>query len=211
MAKTRKKQEDNDLDELPVPQKRDYKIIGATIKDDLCNYQYEVTSGIGIGDQHGVKGKGGFIKDTLKSAFAALNVHMAFNDDIFKHSGIVVENIDQFHNHDHTFLFTTTGFKISGGEENENIVLIGTKYLSSNNRIPYETPKIPIYDSSSYQWYNELKAAADKVREEVALYSEGNYIPIEIEEEQEDPSQLKMSFKAVAAAGDDQEFINAEV
>lgn len=175
--------------------KRSFKIMEAAIKDDFCNYHYENIEGIGIGDKHKViRKKAGYIKDDMKKAFAKLNAHIAFIDDIFSHAGNDVEDIDMMHAHEFTFLYTVTAFRISGDEENESVILVGDKFVNIGGRITLETPKIPIDNSSSYKWYNELKTAIDVCREEVALYAEGKYHPIEVPEDIEDPNQMKMSF-----------------
>lgn len=163
--------------------KRDYVITEAEIKDGFCNYSYEKTAGIGLGDIHGVKGKAGMVTDDLYNAFAEFNVHLAILDDVFKHSSIQFESIEEVKNHELTGLYYVSGFKIKGGEDNEAIILIGTKYISSGGRLKLEIPKIPIDSLSSYKWYNELKEAADNAREEVSLYAEGKMIPVEIEED----------------------------
>lgn len=132
----------------------------AKIKDDFCLYKYEEATGKSIGFIHKVDGKG-VIDDDMRNAFARLNVHLAFIDDVFKHSGTAIEDIDKMHNDELTLLYTCTGFKINGGDENESIILIGTKYLSAGARMEIETPRIAIDSLSSYKWHNELKTEAD--------------------------------------------------
>jgi hypothetical protein len=66
---------------------RAVEITSAAIKDDFCNYSYEVVQGIGSGDTHSVKGSG-IIEDDLRNAFAKLNVHLAIMDNVYKHAGI---------------------------------------------------------------------------------------------------------------------------
>ena len=167
---------------------RDFSILEASIKDDFCNYQFEVTHGVGIGDRHGVKGSG-IVMDSLKEALAELNVHIAVIDDVFKNAGIE-KDIEELKNHEFTYLYAVTGFKV----KNNSILLSGSKYISTGGRISFETPRISIDELSAYKWYNELKEASDKIREEVALYKEGNYIAVAEEEEKEDPGQMKMTF-----------------
>lgn len=165
----------------------DYVIIEAQIKDGFCNYRYEVIKGVGIGDKHKVDGSG-IIEDDMRTAFSKFNVHLAVIDDVFKHSGIEIEDIDQLHTHELTQLFNVTGFKIKGSKENECIVLIGNKYVSAaGGRIELESPKIPLDNLSSYKWYNELKEASDKAREEVKLYKEGKYTAVEEDDDNEEP------------------------
>lgn len=191
------------------PSERNFKIIDGAIKDGFCNWGFEIIRGVGIGNKYGAKGKCGLIKDDMKDAFAVLNVHLAYIDDVFKHANNEVQDIDTMHNDELTTLYSVSGFKIQGGDDNESIILIGNKYVSGGGRISLETPKIALDEGSSYKWYNELKAASDKVREEVALYSEGKYIPVEEDIEEEDPAQIKMSFKKGGDV-DMSDFENAE-
>lgn len=171
-----------------------YVIKEALIKDDFCNYQFEITEGVGIGDTHNVKGSG-VIEDDMRHAFGKLNVHLACIDDVFKHSKIEIDDIDKYHNHDLAGIYHATGIKIKGSKDNESVVILGNKYVSSaGGRIDLVTPKIPLDSLSSYKWYNELKAVVDNIREEVALYKEGKYTPVEEEEEQKpNPRQLRIT------------------
>lgn len=171
---------------------RPYRIKEAKIKEDLCQYAYEITSGVGIGDTHNVKGSA-LIENDLRDALSKLNVHMAFIDDAFKHKGIEVSDIDQEHNNDLTYLYYVTGFKMKGTEEAESVILLGSKSVSLG-RMEFESPKISLDNFSSYKWYNELKAAIELVREEVALYKEGKCISVEVEEEKTDLKQNKLPF-----------------
>ena len=77
MSKAKKKLKQK-LEELLKPT-RSFSILEATLKDEICNYIYEVTEGIGIGDQHNVKGSG-IVKDTLLTAFTKFHVHLACID-----------------------------------------------------------------------------------------------------------------------------------
>lgn len=168
---------------------RNYKIRDAAMKDGVCNYTFEIIKGVGYGDVHKVKGTAFFLSD-LGTAFTKFNVHMAFIDDAFKLSGVEVSDIDSMHNDERTFQYNVTGFSITGGEDNESIVLTGIKHVSMGH-FDIKSPKISIDESSSYKWYNELKTAADNAREEVALYKEGKCEVIE-EAIEEDPKQIKM-------------------
>lgn len=174
--------------------KRLYKITAAKLSDGYCNYDFEITDGIGVGDK--LSGQGNHVvKDDMRDAFAKFNVHLAVADDIFKHAGIEIENIDLMHNHEFAYLYTVTGFKMGGSDESESIVLMGNKYVSGGGRISLVTPKIMIDNLAWYKWWNELKAAADLCREEVALYKEGKYIIEEEEaEKMPNPKQGKISF-----------------
>lgn len=185
---------------------RNFIIIDASLKDDLCNYSYQVTNGVGLGDSHKVNGSG-IIEDTLRHAFGKLNVHLACIDDVFKHSGIEIEDIDDLHGDELSFLYSVSGFKIKGGREDESVILIGSKYVSAaGGRIELSSPKIPLDNLSSYKYSEELKAAIDAARHQVELYKEGNYTAVE-EEEVDTPKkskarQLKIS-DMMGSDGDD--------
>lgn len=190
MAKGKKGSKDNPVtteelaDLLTAKPKRGYVIINALIKDDFCNYRYEITEG--IPDGHNVDGKG-IIKDDMRNAFQRLNVHLAALDDAYRISGTDITNIDLHHTDEIAGFYHVTGFKIKGGKDNESISLIGTKYSKTcGGRLNISgTPFIPMDTLSSYKWYNELRVAADGAREEVALYKEGKSTPVEKEDEEE--------------------------
>jgi hypothetical protein len=181
-----------------------FKILEAKIKDDFCHYAFEVTEGAGLGDPHGVKGTN-LIKDELRETFARLRVHLAVIDDVFNYQKIEIKDIDQMHGHEVTQLFHVTGFKIKGTDDAETVILIGNKYLSGGSRMELESPAIALDSLSSYKWYNELKAAIDAARYEVALYKEGNYTPVKVEEDEEedDPKvkQMKMEMPSTKTNG----------
>jgi hypothetical protein len=171
---------------------KDYIIKEASIKDDFCNYQYEIIEGTGAGDKHNVKGSGIVLKDMLQ-AFGKLHVHIACIDDVFTNAKVEIDDIDKFHAHEITGLYNVTGIKVRGSKHNERVILIGSKFVnSSSGRIALVTPAIPMDDLSSYKWYNELKTAVDKIREEVRLYKEGKYEAVE-DEAYENPRQLKIT------------------
>lgn len=155
-----------------ITNQKSYEILSAKVTDDFCEYVYEITNGVGLGDRHSVKGKG-IVQDDLKESFGKFNVHLAYIDDVFTHSGIEVERIEDVVNHELSAIYNVTGFVMKGNEESPSIILKGTKYINSGGRIELETPKINIDSFSSYKWYNELKEAADNARNEVALYKEG--------------------------------------
>lgn len=152
-----------------------FEIMAASIKDDFCNYTYEIKQGVGAGDTHQVKGKGIVDPDMLAS-FAKLNVHLAVLDDVYAHSGIEIDDIDKFHGHELSTRYTVTGIKVKGDAENKSVILVGTKFITcASGRIAIETPKIPVDKFSSYKWYNELDAAIERARTEVELYKGGKY------------------------------------
>ncbi|KAA5532687.1 hypothetical protein F0919_18070 [Taibaiella lutea] len=165
--------------------KRPYKIVSASINDGFCNYGFEVTEGVGLGDQHpNVKGAG-LYKNDLGEAFGKLHVHFACIDDVFKHSNTEIDDIDKFHIHELTSLYHVTSIKIVGAEENETVVITGSKHIScTGGRTGFSTPRIPFDELSSYQWHNELRALINLIREEVSLYKEGKYTLPDSEDEE---------------------------
>lgn len=177
-----------------------FEIMAASIKDDFCNYTYEIKQGVGAGDTHQVKGKGIVDPDMLTS-FAKLNVHLAVLDDVYAHSGIEIDDIDKFHGHELSTRYTVTGIKVKGDAENKSVILVGTKFITcASGRIAIETPKIPVDKFSSYKWYNELDAAIERARTEVELYKDGKYTvsePVDISND----NQITLEFSNEEAEG----------
>lgn len=177
---------------LKPTDERPYIIKEASLKDDYVNYAYEITAGVGLGDTHKVTGSS-ICTDDLRHCFGFLDVHLACIDDVFKHNGVEIEDIDRHNASDLVDLYRVTGFQIKGSKDNESVVLIGVKYVSSaGGHIDMKTPKIPLDNLSSYKWYNELAAAINRARYEVALYKEGKCIMEEVEEKP-NPKQLTIS------------------
>lgn len=195
MRKGKKGSKENPItiEELEKINEDPFIIIEANIKDDFCNYFFEVTKGVGIGDKHKVDGRG-IVEDDMRNAFAKFNVHLACIDDAFKYSQVEIDNIDQMHTHDLTGMFHVTGFKITGGKENECIILSGNKYVSAGGRIELKSPKIPLDNLSSYKWYNELLTVTNTARDEVAAYKNGKYTPVEVVDIEPAFKQSKLSF-----------------
>lgn len=170
---------------------RDFTILKALLKDDLCNYKYEIISGIGIGDSHNVDGAG-IIKDELREAFGKLHVHLATLDGIFKAAGVEITDIDTCHEHEFSLMYRVESFEIKGRKGADHVILKGTKYSSiAGGWFNITTPLVALDSLGGYQWYNELKTAFEKCREEVAKYREGNYIPV-LEDEGEDKDQASL-------------------
>lgn len=193
---------------------RDYTIKEATLKEDVCNYGYEVTDGPNHGDFHAVKGSG-IIDDDLRHAFGRLHVHMAALDSAFTLSGIEVENIDDYHGHELAFRYLATSFKING--DGESVTLKGNKYSpTSGARIELTIPKVALDNLSSYPFAAQLKTAMDALREEVALYKEGKYTAME-QEDKPNSKQLTIGDALEQAKGgdnedgDDEDFENGRV
>lgn len=187
-----KKGKDNEII-AEIKEEKTFEIISAKINDDYCEYSYEVKSGVGVGDTVTVKNnKTKLIDEDMRIAFYKFNVHLAIIDDVFKHSNIQIDALKPFHNHELTGMFTVTGFKIKGSEENEAIILTGYKQVNVGGIMDLETPKIELSQLSGYPWYNELKEAADEARNEVELYMGGKF-ELSEKEEKPNPKQLKIT------------------
>ena len=171
---------------------RDFKITSGSIKDMMCNYEMIITAGeVGVGAKHKVTGSG-VVDPDLLTAMGALNVHVACLDDSFKIAGVEIEDIDKMRGHELSGNYQVSGFRISGGAGDEKVVLMFSKYISlAGDHMEPTTPKIPLNQSSSYTWHNELSTAIERVREEVALYHEGKYTEKE-PVEREDENQLEI-------------------
>jgi hypothetical protein len=179
---------------------RPYKITEAVIKDDFCNYKFEMIEGKGPYDIHKVDGKG-IIKDEMREVFRKFRVHLAAIYGAFSIQGVEVKDIDEHHNDDITSEFHVSGFKIKGSGDLESISLSGSKYIAClGGRMGLDTPGIPLDSLSSYKWFNELKILADKAREEVALYKEGNYTVVDMGDDDEEETPRKRKAKQLTIA-----------
>lgn len=168
---------------ISEPEVKPLEILSASINDEFCNYSYRILTGPGKGNIHKVEGKGHIISTDMAQAFANLNKHMAVVDDIFVHANVEIEDIDAMNGHDFSFLYIVNGISIKGSEEDESVVLQGRKYVTvSGGNISITTPKIPLTGVGGYEFKENLKAAVDRIREEVELYHNGKYTELEVEE-----------------------------
>lgn len=175
---------------LDLESEETLEITSAAIKDDFCNYSFEIIKGLGSGDKHSVKGKG-IIDDDLREAFFHLNVHLACVDDVFKHANVNVDNINDLRGHELATAYSVVGVRIRGGSDDLSVILLGDKYISKvSGRMSIETPKIPLDENSSYPFYSELRKVVKGIREEVKLYKEGKYTAVSAIEL--DPNQLEI-------------------
>lgn len=172
--------------------RRNYKIVAGKISDDRVIYSYEVIEGLGNGDVHQVNGQG-LCKGSLRTAFARLSVHLVSIDQVHKHMGLEIANIDNHHTDDITYSYHVTGFKLFKGDK---VILSGYKYIPIGGNLSINTFKIPLDSNSSYQWYNELKTEIENCCEEIAKYREGNYTNAEDElpDDIHDEDQTSIAF-----------------
>lgn len=153
---------------------RPIEITNATIKEELCNYGYEIVKGPGTGDKITSRKGSAIVHEDMIEAFAAMNVHLAIIDDAFKFPGSNLETLDEYQNHELTALFNIHGIKIVGTDENEGYILQGAKFVTTGS-ISLETPKIT--KVSGYTFFEELHEAISAARNEVYLYMNGKSAP----------------------------------
>lgn len=177
-----------DQAKVVIPEAEKIKIMSATLKEGYGEYEYEIIEGKGTGDTLKRKGAG-LITHDMERAFQKLAVHLAFFSDIFTHKEIEVKDINKFHNHAVTSMCTVEGFKIKGGEGDEQVILMGTISTTFGWMDGIKTSPIPIENMPSYNFYKELKGVITECRNEVLLYKEGKHIA---EEKAEDPKQAKI-------------------
>lgn len=174
--------------ENPISDTPDIIITGAQNKDGFLNYSYRINKGPKFGFEVSEKGKG-IMSDDCLNAFNKFNVHLAMIDEVFKHQGVEVEDIDTLHNDENAMNYVVTGFKVTGDEGSENVVLKGSKYTALGT-MEIETPKIAIDNLSSYKFYNELSAAVAEARRQTELYNGGAF---EVPEKEEKPSAKQLT------------------
>lgn len=148
------------------------KIFKASLKDDLCNYDYEITQGPCSGDKLNRKGSSS-VHDDLINALNKLRPHLAILDDYFEDPGTLQE-CDQ----EASEKFYVSGFKVSGTEDSEGFHIYGTKHVS-HGVINLESPKISL--SSGYQYFFELQDAIKSCQDEVLQYMNGKAAPVAVQ------------------------------
>lgn len=168
---------------------KEVEIKGATIKDALCNYSYELLKGPTKGDT--LKHTGAhIIHDDLQETFDRLDVFLAHLDDAYtgNTNTTLLSDLEQ---EIETEKYNVTGFEISGVEENRSVILKGWKEVS-NGVIEFKTPKIKY--SSAYLYLSDLKERVQQAINEVEEYRNGKTAP------QDDPNQMHMDFASEDAA-----------
>lgn len=176
-------------------------ITGGHLKDDMfCHYSYTMEVADGITDNINRKSQRP-IHDDMKSAFRKLNPHLAViceevhNLEIKDIELVPVRPQDQPLDEwekkldgidKKLYAFVVSGIQFQGTGENEGVVLIGKKKLSTGDWVELTTPRI-VWETSSYYFLNELRIAADDVAEEIKQYMEGKQAPRMIQTEMEFP------------------------
>ncbi|RYZ52901.1 MAG: hypothetical protein EOP49_08510 [Sphingobacteriales bacterium] len=170
MAKSKAIAKTDEVEEI-----KPYIISSAIIKEALCNYGYEIKTGPGSGDKIPNRKGSAIVHDDMFTAFKGLTVHLAIIDDAFKYVQEDLQPIDFYDNHEVAGLFSITGFKVTGNDENEGFILIGEKWVKHGS-IGLETPKI--HKGSNYPFFEELLEAVTLCRDEVEAYMNGKAAPV---------------------------------
>lgn len=161
------------------------EVRGASIKEDICTYSYDITEGKCEGDKVTNRKGSNVIHDDMKLAFQALHPHIAvICEEVEISPELDIKSIQKFdadvhkegsleHKISH---FTVSGFKITGGGDNESLVLIGEKRLSTGDHVGLTTPKINL-DDYPYSFIADLRAAVNNCILEVEEYMNGKCAP----------------------------------
>lgn len=160
------------------------EIRGAKIKDDFCNYTYELKTGPTAGDALNRSGAS-IIHEDLKAAFKKLNPHLAVIceevdsnkiNDIADYEALDLMGDYRANSIEKKMLsFFVTQFLIEGSGKNESVTLIGFKRLSTGDDLQLKTPKIKW--AGVYQFVDELRATIDVCIAEVEEYMNGKTAP----------------------------------
>lgn len=164
---------------------KELEIMEASIKEDSCNYKYEILVGVGKGD-HISRDGNGIIHQDLKDAIDELRIHLAIIDDAIKVDSDIDPELAEgkligLMDHPAHDLFNVNGFKISGTAGDESVILLGSKWVTFGGNKACLTPKVKL--QSQYPFRNQLEAALNKCRQEVVLYMEGKTKPKMIQAE----------------------------
>lgn len=154
-------------------EEKSIEIRSASLRDQLCNYSYELLTGKTKGDAISRKGVH-IIHDDLIEKVKELDVFLAHIDGAFREANNQTP-IQELEAEDILALYEVTGFKLTGVEENKSIILVGHKEVPQGT-ISFETPKIKI-SGSTYLYIYELSDRLYEVIEEVEAYMEGKTAP----------------------------------
>lgn len=149
------------------------EIRSASLRDQLCNYSYELLTGKTKGDVITRKGVH-IVHDDLITKFECFNVFLAHIDGAFKDANNQTP-LSELEEDALLDLYSVSGFKITGVEENKSIILVGHKEVTQGT-ISFETPKIKL-SGSTYLYIKELSQRLYETIEEVEAYMEGKTAP----------------------------------
>jgi hypothetical protein len=166
------------------------EIKSAKLKGAFCSYSYELKNGPTAGDECTRSGAA-IVHADMTTAFDKLGVHLAVICEEILPSEIDIDNIpdpkDESLKKNEKALalkidaFHVNAFRIEGSGENEGVVLIGTKRLSTLETLKLETPRVK-WDST-YEFINELMGSMNTCTSEVEQYMHGKAAPKYVEQD----------------------------
>ena len=146
-----------------------FQITSATIKDEVCEYGYEVLQGPQQGSKI-PKCKGSFnVHEDMIAAFQNLDIHLADSEDAFDYVFPPEVYLEQLVEHELAGKFSVCGFRISGSDENLSYTLIGHKIC----KVGYMALESEKLQKNNYRFFEDLKAAINNAVAEVELYMNG--------------------------------------
>lgn len=160
-----------------------FEIVAASLKDDQCNYGYEIKNGINEGDKIPSRKGSNYIHDDLREAFNELDVFLAHIDGAFKSWAKNQTPIQDLEADEELGQYSVGNIKIVGVEENKSVILTGSKF-TEHGLITFSTPKIKL--EGTYLYLEELQLRLKTALEEVEAYMNGKKQP--------EPEQTSMEF-----------------
>ncbi|OLY92477.1 hypothetical protein SAMN05444008_102407 [Cnuella takakiae] len=159
------------------------EVRGATLKDLFCNYSYNHKLAPGTVNTVSTKSQVP-VHDDLKAAFRKLDAHLAVICEEIPADAI--SNMDDLLPYDEDVhatgsiehkvsMFTVNSFRLEGDSDNQSVILVGEKQLTTGDFVKLETPKTHL--DSSYPFAHELNIALIDLVGEVEEYMQGKQAP----------------------------------
>lgn len=146
-----------------------FQITSASIKDEVCEYGYEVLQGPQQGSKI-PKCKGSLnVHEDMIVAFQRLDIHLAESEDAFEYVFPPTSGLDELIEHELAEKFSVGGFRISGSDENLSYTLIGHKVC----KVGYMALESEKLQKNNYRFFEELKEAMENAVNEVEQYMAG--------------------------------------
>lgn len=161
-------------DHLKNQQEKEFEIISASIKDEQCNYGYELLTGRNVGDVIPNRKGAHFIHDDLREAFENMDVFLAHIDGVFNSWANNQTHISSLEEKEELENYSVSSIKIVGAEENKAVIIGGNKQTVWGS-ISFNTPKIKF--NGNYLYVEELNIRLDNLIREVEMYMEGKRAP----------------------------------
>lgn len=150
------------------------EIRNALIKEQSCNYGYELLTGRTKGDIVNRKGAH-LVHEDLENAFKELDIFIAHIDGAFASFANNQTPIQELEEKEELEKYHVFGFKFSGSEENKSVIFSGEKY-TPHGTISFNTPKIKL-ENTTYLYVEELQLRLENCISEVEQYMDGKAAP----------------------------------